>query len=330
MGTIVYMILRPPEYLEDVRERELEMQAAEARLHQLDYELCPHCDYRVERDFIRCPSCLRKLKERCVSCSKPLDRAWTICPYCETEVAGGRARLARPRRRSASDARDPGWPSDEPSSASRGSGSPLARPSTCQVALARPTASSARAPKSAIGDSESELDEPLSRAAASHEGEPARSEIALEPSSLQLPENPKSTKGHHGPYSDPRKARRLRPLAERRDHRPLRAQGAAHRGAASHDGDSGAGRAHYAEHAERPFFGELVEFITSGPIVAMVLEGVEAVKAARQVIGATNPLEAAPGSIRGDFAIETGQNMVHGSDSPESAAREAALFFPNL
>src|ERR1700689_2625847 len=87
---------------------------------------------------------------------------------------------------------------------------------------------------------------------------------------------------------------------------------------------------HYAEHAERPFFGELVWFITSGPIVAIVLEGVDAVKAARQLIGATNPLEAAPGSIRGDFAIEMGANMVHGSDSPESAAREAALFFGDL
>jgi nucleoside-diphosphate kinase len=87
---------------------------------------------------------------------------------------------------------------------------------------------------------------------------------------------------------------------------------------------------HYAEHAERPFFGELVEFITSGPIVAMVLEGVEAVGATRQVIGATNPLEAAPGSIRGDFAIGLGQNMVHGSDSPQSAVREQALFFPEL
>ena len=87
---------------------------------------------------------------------------------------------------------------------------------------------------------------------------------------------------------------------------------------------------HYAEHAERPFFGELVEFITSGPIVAMVLEGAGAVRAARQVIGATDPLEAAPGSIRGDFAVEMGQNMVHGSDSPESAAREASLFFGEL
>ena len=87
---------------------------------------------------------------------------------------------------------------------------------------------------------------------------------------------------------------------------------------------------HYAEHDGKPFFGELVEFITSGPIVALVLEGESAIKAARQVIGATNPLEAAPGSIRGDFAIAVGQNMVHGSDSPESGEREAKLFFGDL
>ncbi len=87
---------------------------------------------------------------------------------------------------------------------------------------------------------------------------------------------------------------------------------------------------HYAEHEGKPFFEELVSFITSGPLVAMVLEGESAIAAARQVIGATNPLEASPGSIRGDFAIEVGQNMVHGSDSPESAAREVALFFPDL
>ena len=87
---------------------------------------------------------------------------------------------------------------------------------------------------------------------------------------------------------------------------------------------------HYAEHEGKPFFGELVEFITSAPLVAMVLEGPEAVTAARQVIGATNPLEANTGSIRGDYAVEVGQNMVHGSDSAESAEREAALFFPDL
>ena len=91
--------------------------------------------------------------------------------------------------------------------------------------------------------------------------------------------------------------------------------------------DRGLAEQHYAEHAEKPFFGELVEFITSGPLVAMVLEGAQAAPAARQVIGATNPLEASPGSIRGDLAIETGTNLVHGSDSEESAAREIALFF---
>jgi nucleoside-diphosphate kinase len=87
---------------------------------------------------------------------------------------------------------------------------------------------------------------------------------------------------------------------------------------------------HYAEHREKPFFADLVEFITGGPLVAMVLEGREAVVAARQVIGATDPLEAAPGSIRGDFALEVQTNLVHGSDSPESATREIDLFFPEL
>jgi nucleoside-diphosphate kinase len=92
----------------------------------------------------------------------------------------------------------------------------------------------------------------------------------------------------------------------------------------------GLAASHYAEHEGKSFYDELVEFITSGPLVAMVLEGQQAVAAARQVIGATNPLEANTGSIRGDYAIEVGQNMVHGSDSPESAAREVGLFFPDL
>ena len=87
---------------------------------------------------------------------------------------------------------------------------------------------------------------------------------------------------------------------------------------------------HYAEHQGKGFYEELVSFITSGPLVALVLEGDSAVVAARQIIGATNPLEATTGSIRGDFAIEVGQNMVHGSDSPESGQREVALFFPDL
>ena len=87
---------------------------------------------------------------------------------------------------------------------------------------------------------------------------------------------------------------------------------------------------HYDEHKERPFFGELVDFITSAPLIAMVLEGDQAVTSARQLIGATNPLEANTGSIRGDFAIQVGQNMVHGSDSNESAAREIGIWFPQL
>jgi nucleoside-diphosphate kinase len=89
-------------------------------------------------------------------------------------------------------------------------------------------------------------------------------------------------------------------------------------------------RRHYEEHAAKPFFGELVEFITSGPLVALVVVGERAVEAARQVIGATDPLKADAGSIRGEYAIAVGQNMVHGSDSDASAAREVALFFPEL
>jgi nucleoside-diphosphate kinase len=87
---------------------------------------------------------------------------------------------------------------------------------------------------------------------------------------------------------------------------------------------------HYEEHKEKPFFGELVEFITGGPLVAMVMDGNDAVVAARQVIGATDPLEASPGSIRGDYALEVTFNLVHGSDSDESAEREIGIWFPEL
>ena len=87
---------------------------------------------------------------------------------------------------------------------------------------------------------------------------------------------------------------------------------------------------HYAEHRERPFFGPLVEFITGGPLVALVAEGPRAVEAFRAMAGATDPVKATPGTIRGDFALEVQNNIVHGSDSDESAAREIALFFPKL
>jgi hypothetical protein len=98
VGAIVYAIVRPPEYLDDVRERDLEMQAAEVRLAQTGYHLCPYCETPVEKDFLRCPSCLRKLKDPCRVCGKPLEPGWKICPFCESEV-GGTPTARRVRRR---------------------------------------------------------------------------------------------------------------------------------------------------------------------------------------------------------------------------------------
>ena len=115
IGTVVYLIVRPPEYLEDVRERDLEMQAAEARLHSLDYQLCPHCDHVVGRDFLRCPHCLRKLRDACTTCSKPLDPDWLLCPYCETEIPG-----VTPQRRSRRRSRGGEDEHDEPASYDEG------------------------------------------------------------------------------------------------------------------------------------------------------------------------------------------------------------------
>jgi hypothetical protein len=103
IGTFVYVIVRPPEFLDDVRLRELEMTAAEARLASLDYSLCPHCDYEVQSDYLRCPSCMRKLKERCYSCSKPIDPAWRICPFCEAETSAPTPSSTRRRRRQTTD-----------------------------------------------------------------------------------------------------------------------------------------------------------------------------------------------------------------------------------
>src|SRR3954451_14385793 len=102
VGAIVYAIVRPPEYLDDVRERELEIAAAQARLGQADALSCPHCGFEVEKTFLRCPSCMHKLKEPCGTCGRPLDPRWKICPYCESEVT-----QAAPRRRAARRAATP-------------------------------------------------------------------------------------------------------------------------------------------------------------------------------------------------------------------------------
>jgi nucleoside-diphosphate kinase len=94
--------------------------------------------------------------------------------------------------------------------------------------------------------------------------------------------------------------------------------------------DEAVAKAHYAEHEGKPFFDDLVEFITSGPLVAICVEGPEAVTAVRTLMGPTNPVQAAPGSIRGDYGLDIGRNLVHGSDSAASAVREVQLFFPDL
>jgi hypothetical protein len=94
IGTAVYAIVRPPEFLEDAHERELEIKAAELRVRQLREQTCPNCEYPVEKNFLRCPNCQRRLKDPCPTCSKPVDPRWGLCPYCETALGGGE----RPRR----------------------------------------------------------------------------------------------------------------------------------------------------------------------------------------------------------------------------------------
>jgi nucleoside-diphosphate kinase len=94
--------------------------------------------------------------------------------------------------------------------------------------------------------------------------------------------------------------------------------------------DRGTAQLHYAEHEGKPFFGSVVEFLSSGPLVALVAEGERAIEAFRALAGATDPVKALPGTIRGDYALEVGENIVHGSDSPDSAEREIKIFFPDL
>jgi Double zinc ribbon len=119
VGTIIYLIVRPPEYLEDVRERDLEIAAAQARLESVEHLHCQYCGFEVEKAFLRCPSCLRRLKEPCVVCGKPLDPRWKICPYCEAEVGQAPAEVRRRPRRAAAAAAAGGGASPRPASAAR-------------------------------------------------------------------------------------------------------------------------------------------------------------------------------------------------------------------
>jgi Double zinc ribbon len=128
IGTAVYAIVRPPEFLEDAHERELEIKAAELRVRQLREQTCPNCEYPVEKNYLRCPNCQRRLKDPCPTCSKPVDPRWGLCPYCETSLGGGEPtrrqrrdpedrqapeRQAPPRRRKAPEAREGANPEQE-------------------------------------------------------------------------------------------------------------------------------------------------------------------------------------------------------------------------
>jgi nucleoside-diphosphate kinase len=267
-----------------VRERELEIAAAEARLSSLEHLHCQYCGFEVERAFLRCPSCLRRLKEPCGVCGKPLDPRWKICPYCEAEVGQipAEARRQRVRRSGRGGAGPPGGPASV-----RPPGGAPARRGNGRRRAPGPRVARASALRRL---STPDMDRTL---------------ILVKPDAFE---------------------RRLTGEVLRR----FEAKGLTIVAMKHMTVERDLAERHYAEHAEKPFFGDLVEFITGGPLVALVLEGYEAVTAARQVIGATNPLEAAPGSIRGDFGLEVQTNLVHGSDSAESAAREVGLFFPEL
>jgi len=99
IGTAVYAIVRPPEFLEDAHERELEIKAAELRVRQLREQSCPNCEYPVEKNYLRCPNCQRRLKDPCPTCSKPVDPRWELCPYCESALHGGGGEQPRRQRR---------------------------------------------------------------------------------------------------------------------------------------------------------------------------------------------------------------------------------------
>jgi hypothetical protein len=148
VGTIVYMIVRPPEYLDDVRERELEIAAASARLQQVEHLACPYCDFEIEKTFLRCPSCLRRLKEPCGTCGRPLDPRWKICPYCEAEVGqAAPQQRRRAARRSAPTSAAP--PPERPPSARPSSGQQqqtVTRAQTPARGTERPAAARTRPP----------------------------------------------------------------------------------------------------------------------------------------------------------------------------------------
>jgi Double zinc ribbon len=142
LGTAVYAIVRPPEFLEDAHERELEIKAAELRVRQLEELTCSGCGYPIEKSYLRCPQCQRRLKDPCPSCGKPVDRRWALCPHCETPLSEGE----RPRRRKAPPRRKPGAGSRKEPAASRKDVTPQAKEPQEPPKPKRPQRSPSREP----------------------------------------------------------------------------------------------------------------------------------------------------------------------------------------
>jgi hypothetical protein len=159
IGTAVYAIVRPPEFLEDAHERELEIKAAELKVRQLREQTCPNCEYPVEKNFLRCPNCQRRLKDPCPTCSKPVDPRWGLCPYCETTLSGGGERQPRSQkgaRRPEAEQRRPARREAEPEEQA-----PKRQPARRKKAAAEPKRSSAKAArKEPARDASSEAPNP--------------------------------------------------------------------------------------------------------------------------------------------------------------------------
>jgi len=147
IGTAVYTIVRPPEFLEDAHERELEIKAAELRVRQLREQSCPNCEYPVEKNYLRCPNCQRRLKDPCPTCGEPVDPRWGLCPYCETSLSGERS--PQPRRRRPEGERPAG--EGEPKRRPRSAAGPAKnqRPAADGEGASRPKTSGARKARSA-------------------------------------------------------------------------------------------------------------------------------------------------------------------------------------
>ena len=285
VGTIVYTILRPPEFLEDREERELEIQAAELRAAAADRAVLPALRVPGRAQLPALPELRAEAQGPLPQLRQAARPALGRLPVLRDRGPQARARRERAPRRSARRARRAprreraGSRARRPSSdaAARASApAPAAQPRGARPARRRPSApSDARA--GAAGDRAESARRPAPTGRFPPDGRRARTLILVKPDAFE--------RGLTGEVIARFERKGLRLVA-------LKLMQA----------DEALADDHYAEHTEKPFFGELVEFITGGPLVAMVLEGDEAVEAARQVIGATNPLEAAPGSIRGDFA----------------------------